>query len=108
MLLHGSANLWLAGVWKKKTAESCQVLFAIKVLEHLLACGPAKRTESGFGITDEFDSAHKVFQRTRVIEKTVLTVRHQLGDAGDRGRKHRPAMCHCLHQHERNSLAAAG
>jgi len=74
MALHGSADVRRAKVLKKKSAEGREVFFAIEMLKHVLAGGPAKWAERGWGVVDHLYSRDKVFQRARAIEKTILAV----------------------------------
>src|ERR1700674_3018855 len=108
MVLRAWVDGRMADVHKKEIAEGCQVLVAIEMLKHVLASRPAKWAESGFRLMDQLYSRHKVFRRTRAIEKTILPVQQQFRDAGDRGCQHGPAVRHGFHQDQRNTLAAAG
>jgi len=107
-MLRGWAGERGSKVLEKKIAESCQVLFTIEVLEHVLASRAAKWAESGSGVLDQFDACHKVFQRARTIEEAVLAVEHKFRNARDCWCERGFTVSHGLHEDKRNALAATG
>src|SRR5450755_219434 len=96
----------LGDAGNKQVGKSSQVFLLVKVLQHMVTSGAAQPGQRRVGAANGFDLGGKVLQRIRAIKKPGLAVLYQFRNSCDPRGKNDFAVRHCLHQHQRDALAA--